>query len=218
MSNKHPLSDLRNIDKEHKRNRLIVFTVLVLSFGFAGYTFFTSNSLVEDNRSKIYTLVNGNALLLATRKDAQDNRPAEVRHHIKMFMELLFTLSPDKSQIEQNISQALYLGDNSIKQFRDRLQEQKYYDKLISSNASQTIKLDSNSIQVDFANYPYLAIVKVQQEIVRPSTITIKELTCTMTLRNISRSDNNPHGLLIEKFEVPSNNTIQTYDRSTFKE
>ncbi|MGB4776498.1 MAG: conjugative transposon protein TraK [Daejeonella sp.] len=214
MSNKHPLSDLKNIDKEHKRNRLIVFTVLVLSFSFAGYTFFTSNSLVEDNRSKIYTLVNGNALLLATRKDAQDNRPAEVRHHIKMFMELLFTLSPDKSQIEQNISQALYLGDNSIKQFRDRLQEQKYYDKLISSNASQTIKLDSNSIQVDYANYPYLAIVKVQQEIIRPSTITIKELTCTMTLRNISRSDNNPHGLLIEKFEVPSNNTIQTYDRS----
>nr|WP_315419538.1 conjugative transposon protein TraK [uncultured Pedobacter sp.] len=213
MADKHPLSDLKNIDRAYKINKSITIIAVVGIIVTPLISLFYANKIIEENRSKVYTLVNGNALLLAERKDANDNRPAEIKHHIKMFLDLMFTLSPDRTQIEQNSKQALYLGDNSVRQFVDQLKEQKYYDKMISANAVQYIKLDTNSIQVDFSSYPYKAMVTAQQQIERPTTITLKELKCTMNLRNIPRSDNNPHGLLIEKFEVTSNNTIQSYDR-----
>lgn len=213
MGERHPLSDLRNIDRAYKVNRTVTILCVVGMIIVPIFSYYQANRIVEENRSKIYTLVNGNALLLAERKDANDNRPAEIKHHVKMFLDLLFTLSPDRTQIDANSKQALYLGDNTVRQFIDQLKEQKYYDKMISANAVQYIKLDTNSIQIDHSTYPYIAVVTAQQQIERPTTITVKELKCTMNLRNIPRSDNNPHGLLIEKFEITSNNTIQTYDR-----
>ena len=185
-------------------------SVFVISVSIAFY------SLYKKSQDSIYVLVDGNALQLAMRRNTTDNRPVEIRSHITTLMNYLFTFNPDSKDIENNIKKAYELSDNSVKEFVDNLTEQKYYNRIISSNISQKLKLDTNSIQLDLSNYPYKVYINAKLEMIRPSNITIRELKASMNVRNLpNRSDNNPHALLVENFTVLSNETIKTLNRNS---
>jgi len=49
--------------------------------------------------------------------------------------------------------------------------------------------------------------------ITRPSTVTTRKLVTEGYLRNVERSENNPHGFLIEKWVTIKNNDIKTINR-----
>lgn len=209
-----PLRPMLNIEKEHKSNRIIAIVAIVGSIIFSGGIFFYTQNEISKVRESIWVLVNGNALEMAMRRNTLDNRPVEIRSHIRIFMDKLFTFSPDGQQIESNIADAFELSDQSVKSFVNLLKEQKYYDQIIASSASQKLELDTAGIVVDLTSYPYKALVKGTLEIVRPSNITVRELICSMDLRNLpERSDRNIHGLLIENFVVNSNKTIKSVSR-----
>jgi conjugative transposon TraK protein len=139
----------------------------------------------------IYILANGKALE-AFAADRKDNIPVEARDHIAMFHHYFFTLDPDEKVIETNIGKALYLADESARNQYNGLKEK--------SNISQQIRVDS--VQLDMNQYPYYFKCYALQKLVR-ATSTINKLLITQGyLRNVSRSDNNPHGFLIEKWET----------------
>jgi len=206
------METLRNLQSEHITNRWIVLGTLAFSFLFSGFVWISSERKIEENRSRIYVLENGKSLLLASRTGASENRPAEMRDHLSCFLTLAFTLSPDATYMNRNIDQALFLGDGSVSRFFDHLKEQKYYDEIIASSVSAHYRLDS--IALDYAHYPYSATMYGRQEIIKSATLSIRELVCSCTLRNVPRSDNNSHGLLIENFKVLDNKEIQSIERS----
>ena len=182
--------------------------------GFSSFVFIHSLQLVDRSRQKIYVLDNGKSLLLALRADITDNRPAEARDHIKRFHELFFTMEPDKQYIENNTREALYLADGSaMKQYRS-YKENNVYNQVIASDISMTLETDS--VQVDFSAYPYQFRYFGRQRIVRKSNITIRKLETTGQLRNISRTDNNPHGFLIENWLITDNKDMETQKRKSF--
>jgi hypothetical protein len=49
--------------------------------------------------------------------------------------------------------------------------------------------------------------------IIRASNITERSLATRCDLINSVRSDNNPHGFTIEKFEIIENRDVRTIDR-----
>ncbi|MEC3881832.1 conjugative transposon protein TraK [Parapedobacter sp. 10938] len=203
-----------NIEKEHKTNRMIAIVAIVGSILFSGFVFLYTHTEIKKVRESIWVLVNGNALEMAMRHNTLDNRPVEIRSHIRIFMDKLFTFSPDGKQIEANIEDAFELSDQSVRSFVNLLKEQKYYDQIIASSASQKLELDTAGIVVDLTSYPYKALVKGTLEIVRPSNVTVRELVCSMDIRNLpERSDRNTHGLMIENFVVNSNETIRSVSR-----
>ncbi|HWJ27348.1 MAG TPA: hypothetical protein VNS32_12455, partial [Flavisolibacter sp.] len=51
------------------------------------------------------------------------------------------------------------------------------------------------------------------QRIIRPSSITIRSLITEGFLRNVARSDNNPHGFLIERWTTIENKDLKTEKR-----
>lgn len=209
-----PLKPMLNIEKEHKTNRMVAIVAIVGSILFSSFVFFYTNNEIRKVRESIWVLVNGNAIETAMRRNTLDNRPVEIRGHIRVFMQKLFTFSPDGQQIEANIADAFELSDQSVKEFVNLLKEQKYYDQIIASSASQKLELDTAGIVVDLTSYPYKALVKGELEIVRPSNITVRELVCSMDIRNLpERSDRNTHGLMIENFVVNSNKTIRSVSR-----
>lgn len=211
---KEHLGDLVDIDKQNKSNRVITLAAVIGSLLFAAGAFFYSNYRIDKAQNSIWVLVNGKALELAMRHSTLDNRPVEVVNHVTNIMSYLFTLTPDADAIENNIQRALELGDYSVKKFTDELREQKYYNNIISGNVTQAIKIDSSSIKVDYSVYPYKVAVNARLEIIRPSNITIREIVCTMNVRNLEeRTQKNAHGLLVEKFDAVSNNTIKSYTR-----
>ncbi len=149
--------------------------------------------------------------MLALSQDVQQNRPVEAREHIRRFHELFFSLSPDKSAIESNVQRALYLSDESAIGYYRNLQEKGYFNRMIAGNISQTLTVDS--IQGNFGSYPYEMKAYCRQHIIRSSSVTERSLVTTCRLRNVTRSDNNPQGFLIEGFTIIENRDIGQYER-----
>lgn len=152
--------------------------------------------------SHVYVLANGK-VLEAVSADRKDNIPVEARDHIKMFHHYFFTLDPDEKVIEGNISKALYLADESARNQYNDLKEKSYYNNLISGNISQQIDVDS--VRLDMNTYPYYFKCYATEKLVRATSTIHKVLVTQGYLRNVSRSDNNPHGFLIERWETLAN-------------
>jgi conjugative transposon TraK protein len=201
---------MKNIDSAFRQMRLFSFLFLIGCISITAYSLYTSYKTTANSQQRIYILANGKALE-AYAADRKDNIPVEARDHVKMFHHYFFTLDPDDKVIKSNIEKALYLADGSAKQQYDNLRENNYYSSLISGNISQEIEADSIFINIDV--FPYYFKYKGQQRIIRPTTIVTRSLVTEGYLRNVSRSDNNSHGFLIEKWTTIENKDIKIENR-----
>jgi len=201
---------MKNIDTAFRHIRGFTMLIIAGSVLLSCFALYKSFSLVSQMQDRIYILANGKALE-AYSAGRKDNIPVETRDHVKTFHQLFFTLDPDDKAIETNITKALYLADGSAKRIYDDLKENGYYAGLISGNVNQTIHVDS--VAVDINEYPYKFRCYATQHIVRPSSMTTRSLITEGALRNISRSDNNPHGFLIERWATIANKDLKTTAR-----
>jgi conjugative transposon TraK protein len=174
----------KNIDYAFRHIRLYSLLFLVGCSAICIFISYESYQLASNTQQKIFILANGKALE-AYSADRKDNVPVEAKDHVKMFHHFFFTLDPDDKVIQSNLTKALYLADGSAKQQYDNLKEKGYYANLIAGNISQQIEMDSIDINTITEGY----------------------------LRNVSRSDNNPHGFLIERWQTLENKDIKTENR-----
>jgi conjugative transposon TraK protein len=197
---------LKNIDTAFRQVRLFSLAIISSCLLICCFTIYKSISLVEAMQSRVYILSDGKALeaLSASRKD---NVAVEARDHVKTFHQLFFTLDPDEKSNQQHISRALYLADGSAKQVYDNLSESGYYAGIISGNINQTINVDS--VAVDLSAYPFRFRCYATQNIIRTTSTVTRSLITEGELRNVSRSDNNPHGFLIGRWTTLENKDLK---------
>ena len=200
----------QNIDTAFRHIRLFSIVMIIACLFISIFITCNSFQLSEKAQQRIYILANGKALE-AYAADRRDNVPVEARDHVKMFHHYFFSLDPDDKVIQSNINKALYLADGSAKQQYDNLKENGFYSNLISGNISQTVEPDSILINTNV--YPFYFKYQGEQKIVRPTTIVIRSLITEGYLRNVSRSDNNPHGFLIEKWRTLENKDLTIQNR-----
>ena len=200
----------KNIDAAFRHIRLFSIAFIVGCIIISVFIAYKSHELVAHAQQRIYILANGKAFE-AYSEDRKDNIPVEARDHVKMFHQYFFSLDPDDKVIQSNITKALYLADGSAKQQYDNLKENGYYSNLIAGNISQEMQMDS--IEINTNIYPFYFRYKGQQKIIRPTTIVIRSLITEGYLRNVSRSDNNSHGFLIEKWRTIENKDINIQNR-----
>lgn len=201
---------MKNIDSAFKYVRTFSMLLIVACVGICCFSVYKSFQLVSHIQSKIYILSNGKALE-ASIGERKDNIPVEAKDHIKTFHQYFFTLDPDEKLIQANITKALYLADISAKRQYDNLKESGYFTNIISGNISQTISIDS--VMVDLNQTPYYFRCYGTQSIVRTTSTVTRSLITEGYLRNISRSDNNPHGFLIERWATILNKDIKVQNR-----
>lgn len=201
----------KNIDTAFRHVRLFSIAFLAGCIIISVMIAYKSYQLASQSQQKIFILANGKALE-AYAADRKDNIPVEARDHVKMFHHYFFTMDPDDKVIQTNITKALYLADGSAKQQYDNLKENGYYTNLISGNISQEIQADSITINTE--NYPFYFRYKGQQKIIRPTTIVTRSLITEGYIRNVSRSDNNSHGFLIERWRTLENKDINIQNRN----
>jgi conjugative transposon TraK protein len=200
----------KNIDTAFRQVRAFAIVVVVSSIILGGYVAFKAFQLAKQAQSRIYILSNGKAME-AFAGDRKENIPVEARDHVKMFHVYFFSLDPDDKVIRANITRALYLADNSARKVYESLKENNYFTGIISGNVSQEIMVDSVAVNVTY--YPYYFRCFAKEKITRPSSITTRSLITEGLLRNVSRSDNNPHGFLIEKWNTIENRDLKTEAR-----
>ena len=200
----------QNIESSFQHIRLFCIIVIVACFSAGGFITWQAFRMVERSQGKVYILSSGKALE-AFASDRKDNIPVEARDHIRSFHQYFFTLDPDEKVITNNITHALYLADASAKRLYDNLKENGYYAAIISGNISQDITVDS--ITLDMNSYPFHFRCYALQKIIRPTSLVTRDLLTEGWLRNISRSDNDPHGFLIERWAILENKDIKIENR-----
>ena len=204
------LDSLMNIDTAFKKTRLIAILSLALSFLFGVTVMVVAMSMVSKGKGKIYITNGYGNTLTAYQIAANENREAEVKAQVRTFHSLLYDISPDPSEIEKSLNEVLLMGDASVKAFLDKRGDA-YYKKLISNSAE--IKYTLDSVKVNTKIYPYKA-VQYGKEVVQTSVgFLVKNLVTTLDLREVARTDVNPHGLLIGNYEVLKNNRLRFVER-----
>ena len=201
---------LKNIDTAFRHVRSFSFLLIIGCIFLCCFTIYKSYRVVQDTQARIYILANGKAIE-AFSAERKDNIPVEARDHVKMFHYYFFTLHPDDKVIQSNIKRALYLADETARVQYENLRENSYYANIISGNVSQEVQIDS--ITVDVNQYPIYFKCTAKQRIIRATSIVTRSLITEGFLRNVLRSDNNPHGFLIERWTTLENRDIKSENR-----
>jgi conjugative transposon TraK protein len=113
--------------------------------------------------------------------------------------------------IHENITRALYLADGSASQQYDNLKESGYYAGVISGNMTQRMTTDSIYLNLDVQPHYFRYYGKLK--IVRPTTEVTRSLITEGYIREVSRSNHNPHGFLIERWKILENKDLTVKQR-----
>jgi conjugative transposon TraK protein len=202
---------LKNIDSAFRHIRVFSIIFLVLTAAITGYIVYNSFSYARKVQEVVYILYDGQ-VIKAFKSSRKENITLEGKRHINDFHDNFFNLSPDDKSIENGMKRAMYLADQSAKRIYDDLKENGYYNQLIASNTSQEVVTDS--IIIKTKNHPYYFRYYGRLRILRPLSITTRSLISEGYLRDLkTRTDNNPNGFLIERWNIIENKDLQTEKR-----
>ena len=202
---------VKNIEKRIKINKTmaiatVIFAIVIVIVGFS-----YSYKIVQDSRKSIYILDNG-VPVLGKQTDELLNRPVEYKAQVELFHRLFFTLAPDDEYINKNIDKALYLMDDSAKKERSNLTEKGWYNQIISSNATVSIQTDSINIDLNSKRFMYYGT----QMINRKTSLIIRKLITQGTFRDIPRTPNNAHGVLLENWNILDNTELSVKQKYSY--
>jgi conjugative transposon TraK protein len=109
------------------------------------------------------------------------------------------------------LRKALYLADVSAKRVYDNLKESGYYAGVVSGNISQRLVVDSVVLNMD--GYPFYFRCYGTEKITRVTSVVTRDLVTEGYLREVNRSENNPHGFLVERWAIVENRDLKVETR-----
>jgi conjugative transposon TraK protein len=199
-----------NIDSSFRKMKFLTIAALICagavciaSVGIAAWS-------SEHARQTVYVIDKGSAVM-ARRTPEDANRDMEAADHVTRFHELMFNLAPSSESIKRNVDRALTMSDRSAYDYWMDLSERGFYQRIVSANISQEFVADS--IKVDMMSYPHQVTTYGKLYLLRESNITAYQFESSCRLVDVERSQNNPHGLMIERFTVTRNENIGTRKR-----
>ena len=194
---------VKNIEKRIKINKNIAIATVIFAMVIVIVGFTYSYKIVQDSRRSIYILDNGIPVLVK-QTDELLNRPVEYKAQIDLFHKLFFTLMPDDEYIKKNVDKSLYLIDDTAKRERENLLEKGFYNQIISSNATVSVQTDSISLDLNTKKFIYYGT----QMINRKTSLIIRKLITQGYFKDIARTPNNAHGVLLENWNIVDNSEV----------
>ena len=180
----------------------VIVAIVACSFAY---------SEVSSAHKSIYILDN-NVPIMAKQTDIEMNRPAEYRADVDLFHSLFFSLTPDDKYIEYQLKKAMYLIDESGVEQYNNLKENGYFNSILSSSSVLSLQTDSITLDMPRHYFRYYGKLNIDR---RSSTVT-RSLITEGYLKDIPRSDNNPHGVLITNWKTLENKDLEDVQKNTF--
>jgi len=205
---------IKNIESKIRLATFISLGSFILCLCVVATVSFFAYGYVRDSRKSIYILDPSGTPVMARQTDVQLNRAAEYRSHIARFHSLFFSLVPDDKFIEYQMKQAMYMIDESGALQYNNLKEKGFFTSILSSSAVLTLRTDSIFLDEKKMYFRYYGTQKIDR---RSSTIT-RSLITEGNLKDLeTRSDNNPHAVLITSWKTLENRDILTQDKNAFQ-
>lgn len=200
---------VKNIEKRIKINKSVSIATVILAMVIVIVGFIYSYKIVRDARKSLYVIDNGIPVLVK-QTDELLNRPVEYKAQIELFHKLFFTLVPDDAYINENIDKSLYLIDDTGKKERNNLLEKGFYNQIISSNATVSVRTDSINVNLNEKKFIYYGT----QMINRRSSLITRRLITQGSFKDIARTPNNAHGVLLENWNILDNTEISVKQKN----
>ncbi|WP_316819089.1 conjugative transposon protein TraK [Pedobacter nyackensis] len=201
---------IKSIESKIRLATVVALSSICCSVLISGFALFSAYQQVRVARQSVYILDN-NVPILARQTDMQMNRPAEYRAHIDLFHSFFFSLTPDDKYIQYQMKKAMYLIDESGINQLNNLKEKGYFNSILSSSSVLTLETDSILLDVPRKYFRYYGKLKIDR---RSATLT-RSLITEGSLKDIPRSDNNPHGLLITGWKTLENKDLENVQKNT---
>ena len=205
------MSLLENLDKKMKFSLVLSITSLAGSVIFCLMTLLISFNFASEERKKVYVL-DGETPRLANLTGQEISIEIEARAHVNRFHELFFTLAPDDKYIQYNIEKAMYLTDESGLMQYNTLKERGFYNNIIGASAQFSIITDSIKFDQNKMFFTYYG----RQRIERKTSILFRELVTEGNIQHTTRTENNPHGLIITNYRTVLNKDLEYKPKSAY--
>lgn len=201
---------IKSIESKIRLATTVAISSLVIALLISAFALFSAYKQVANARQSVYILDN-NVPILARQTDMQMNRPAEYKAHVDLFHSFFFSLTPDDEYIQHQMKKAMYLVDESGVQQMINLKEKGYFNSILSSSSVLTLETDSITVDVPRKYFRYYGKLKID----RRSATLLRSLITEGYLKDIPRSDNNPHGLLITGWKTLENKDLENVQKNT---
>lgn len=199
---------IKNIESKIKLAYLSVILTLILCVIIVAMAFIFAYSQMNESRKSIYVIDNG-VPVLVKQTDAQVNRPVEYKAHVDLYHSLYFTLTSDDKFIDYQMKRAMYLIDETGMQQYNNLKEKGYFAQIMASSAVLTIQTDSIYLDETKNYFKYFG----RQKIERKSSVMHRSLVTEGYLKDVPRSPQNPHGILIQNWKTIENKDIDYVEK-----
>ena len=181
-----------------RRNTAVTLTALILSFAGCFASCCLTLKYLDSTHHRVYIIDEGAAFAAHIGDDRSLSMELEIEDHVGRFHEHLFSLSPSKRAIEESLEAAYRMSDRSVYDYA----EKGYYSRMVSANISQQIIVDS--VRTETGKKPYMVRTYSRLFVLRESSAAEYSIQSTCEVVPVNRSSDNPHGLMIEKFRVVS--------------
>lgn len=104
-----------------------------------------------------------------------------------------------------------YFIKDKQKQYNN-LKEKGYFNTILASSATVTIMTDSIKVDMNNLSFEYYGIQRIERE----TSILKRQLVTTGKLRQIPRTENNPHGLIITDWKTILNKDLDYKVKKNF--
>lgn len=202
---------IKNIESKIRLVTIAIISILVMSITICLAVIFFAYKQVALARQVVYVLESG-IPKAAMQTDMHLNRPIEYHGHVEMFHQLFFTLTPDEKHIQQQMSKAFYLIDESGGREYNNLREKGFFNSILSSSAVSTLQTDSIIIDAKRSHFTYYGKAKIA----RKTSILTRSLITEGYLTDIPRSENNPFGALINTWKTIENKNLKNDQRNSY--
>ena len=199
------LQSLKNIPASFALAKKALFYGLIVSLLMSTGSLVWAFVITKAIRNTAYILTeDGQAALIkgVSVNEIDVYRKPEILNHIRMFHKSFWEI--DQFNFERRINKALYLSGRSGKQLYKTLQANGHLAKLVTENLTQKIEIDS--IKVNDQVIPYEARLYGKLKVSRTDqkVESVNEFRAKFVLHNVARTNQNPHGLLIENYLLQS--------------
>ena len=160
------------------------------------------NSTTEKAKGEVFMLVDGYMVKAIRNPDYQSNIEASTKGTIMLFHQYFWNLEPYADYINQNHNRAFDYADNSVKRLRAHLNEEEFYNGILSGKYSCNFVGNPSDIQIDLSQKPYKFTVKAKLKIFRQDDIVYHNLITSGFLEQRKNSENNFTGFMIKDYKV----------------
>lgn len=202
---------IKNIEGKIKLSLAVSLGAFITAIIICIISFSYARKMINEEKRQIYVL-NNNIPLIATKENILDNRPAECKAHIAAFHDFFFSYPPDNEYIESQLKKAMYLVDASGAQQYNTLKEKGFFNSIVSTSSTITLSMDSISLDMNSMHWVYYGKEKID----RPSMTVVRSLVTEGNIKDIPRSFNNPHGVLITNWKTIDNKDLFSNAKKIF--